>query len=304
MTHWSPEIAETVLDFIVEHGSIPSAAKSIGASSKLIYIWMTASSEDEKACVIDSKYIVAWPTEEKQFFHKACFLARRMHAGNLDSIMREQLTNGYRRPLYDGNGKPLWEVDPLIAAHALEMEDFEWEITYGSRKRTDVFKRNERGELIQATTQDVAPAAFKIFGARSILPNSWNPSDKVEQSTKISGGVLVVGARPERPATPLVHDMEARLAEIRANGPQNPKPDRPVEIGGRADDPADDKPRALPSPKLAEHPRAYVERQALPSPVKEAPPSPTPSYARPDNRLDRGEGIGRGQPAAGGFKIR
>jgi hypothetical protein len=306
MTHYSPENAQRVLDFIVEHGSIPSAAKSIGASSKLVYIWITQSSEDEKIGVVDSRFIVSWPTEEKQFFHKAALLARRMNAMNYESTLRQQVNEGFQRKLFDSAGKPLWRCDPKIAADALEMDDFEWEITHGRRARSDVFMRDADGALIQETVFDVPASALRIHAARSILGGAWNPSTEVNQTTKISGGVLVVGARAERPATPLVHDMEARLAEIRANGPQNPKPDRPVEIGGRADDPADDKPRAaLPPPRLVDHPRAHRAEQPLPPPAKEAPPSPPPaSYARPDNRLDRGEGIGRGAVPPGGFKVR
>ena len=223
-----------------------------------------------------------------------------MFVASLDGEVREQIRHGYRRVLLDGSGKPTFEVDPLIAAHALEMPDEEWEIFYGNRKRTDIYKRDENGALIPCTVFDPPPAALKIHGMRSLLPNPLESygtqrgeSERERRCARARcqcAPCYAIGSRR----------LQSRLNAIRAKGPQNPKPDAAVPVGGRDSDKPDDGPKALPPPRaLADHPRAH--HAPAPEPAETAPARPP--YARPDRDMARnGERTGAGRVDVGGYK--
>jgi len=240
------------------------------------------------------------------FFHEACIQAQRIFRLLAESQVRSLLASpesgggGHLRQVFDGSGKPAWEVDPIKAAHALEMDDFDWSITYGENaRRDDVYARDERGALIPLTVRDPIPSQTLIHLIRSLFGDQYNPSDRKEVDSKHQVEVLVIGDKKPKQQSSLRADLEARLAEVRANPNRaTAKPNGPVAMIPHANpsDPperltatVDDAPRTL-----ADHPRAY-----------HAPPSHVPkpvNYARPNPSLDHA-GVGVGAPPVGGRRV-
>ncbi len=169
----------------------------------------------------------------------------------------------------DGSGRPVFEVDPLIAAHALEYDDFDWEITYGKRARTDVFKRDENGALIPKRVHDPRPSQTLIHLMRSLFGDTFNPSDRKEIEGHTVVETLIIDGRSHKPQSNLRTDLEARLAEIRANpNRDSAKPHGPVAVIGQG------------------NPNDPVERVTMAAddaPAVLADP-PRPSYAKPPAR--------------------
>jgi len=304
---YSQDNAKKVLNRLVERPSVTGAAKLLGASSKLIWIWCRNSARDKANGVLDSKYIIhGWPDDDPDsvediWFHDAVELSRKMHALNADADTRELLA-GQPRTVIEG-GRICFTPDPKIAAHALEMDDDLWELTYGSRPRADIFARDENGALIPLEVRDPVPAQLKIHAMKVLMPNLWNVPEKREIDKRSQSSVLVLHGdvqRPNKADSPLRADLETRLKAIRDN-PDRPtaRPTAPVEILGRA---TGDPPEKISMPSnegertLADHPRAYLAPK--PEPVRRPPPS----YARPAHHLDNA-GRGAGVPPPGGFRV-
>ena len=123
--------------------------------------------------------MIRWPLDENGegdsiWFHDGIALARKLYVLNADADARQSLL-GNPRVVLDGSGKPTFEVDPLIAAHALEMDDDMWALSYGDRKRGDIYRRDGRGALIPCVVFDPPPAAWRIHAMRSLLPSLCEP---------------------------------------------------------------------------------------------------------------------------------
>ena len=289
-----------VLDRLVERPSITGAAAVIGASGKLLFCWMRNSYIDKQKFevgeIVESKWRIRWPDEdgEPEFFHDSVRLAQRLYAIEADAQNREMLVHGTKRLVMNGP-MPCFEVDDKALA--------EWGDDKEGAKRIGgyfdyPYLHNSDGSRIRLFATEHVPSQTRIHTLRAIAGGVYDLVDRQSTEVQVGGGVLVLhgNAQQKRPDTPIVRDMEAKLAEIRARGPQNPKPDAPVAIGKPSDEP-----KALPPPEpktLADHPRVYTAPR---------PPEPKPqSYARPQPPQSVADysGVGRGAPLPGGFKVR
>src|ERR1700691_3867950 len=162
---WTPEIGAKICDNLTVNPNLTQSAKLVPGSPKLIFLWIRNSAMDQRndVPVEQSKYGIRWPCEDGKdsesvpliYFHEAVIQAQRIFRLLAESQVRSLLASpesgggGHLRQVLDGNGKPAFEVDPLRAAHALEMDDDTWEFTYGAKaRRDDVYARDERGALI------------------------------------------------------------------------------------------------------------------------------------------------------------
>jgi hypothetical protein len=299
---WTKENGVLIVDSLAENPNLTQAAKLVGGGQKLIFHWMKASSVDEAAGIApeNAEHGIQWPDEEWIYFHRAVIQSQKRFLAVAQSQVRSLLASpesgggGHERIVTGADGKPAWLVDPLIASHAMTMNDDEWELSYGqNRKRSDVYARDERGALIPWKVRDPIPSQTLIHLIRSLFPDMFNPSQNTQADVHHSGAVLVLGDQaPETKAaatiSPLRQDLEARLAEIRARGGN--KPDAPVAVfrDMRSIDQPDDTPRAAPA-----------QPKRLPAPRPSGPPQ---DYGRPATPLDGG-GRGRGVIPSGGMKI-
>lgn len=313
---YSPELAVMLCDRLTQNPSITHAARFFSLTEQTIFLWLRASARDQAADVpLDkSKWAVQWPRPQDGedeppmiFLHEAVILSQKLFRAIAESNLRALIADGeagggVTREVLDGSGRPVWETDPLIAAHALSMDEFDWEMTYGERRRDDVYKRDENGALIPKRVRDPLPSQTLIHLMRSLFGDTFNPSDRKEVDNHTTVETLIIDGRAKKPYSDMRADLERRLAEIRsAPDRASAKPTGPVAVIGRGtpNDPperisasADDAPA-----RLADNPRAYI---ATPTHVPAAPPI----YARPNRSLDQHEQVGRGVPPAGGMKVR
>jgi hypothetical protein len=313
---WSREVGAKIADHLTCNPNLTAAAKIAAGSPKLVFLWLRNSARDAQDAVPveQSKYSIRWPVEDGKdpadvplvYFHEAVIQAQRIFRLLAESQVRSLLASpesgggGHLRQVFDGSGKPAFEVDPLRAAHALEMDELDWELTYGANaRRDDVYARDERGALIPLRVRDPIPSQTLIHLIRSLFGETYNPSDRKEVDTKHQVEVLVIGDKKPKVQSNLRSDLEARLKEVRENPNRaSRKPSGPVAmIGTGHNDPeerltatVDDAPKTL-----ADHPRAYF---APPSHV----PGPAPNYSRPNKTMDQA-GVGVGAPPVGGRRV-
>lgn len=199
------------------------------------------------------------------------------------------------RPVIEG-GKIQYEVDPKLVA---EWDNAEDALTLGGVVDWP-YRHNERGERIELRVRDRTSAALTIKALQSVDPERWARPEEINVNKRAIKAVLTLGERKQPPQqdSPLRRDLVQRLAELRAKGPQNPKPSGPVPI--MKADPTDP-PEKISSPMSddAAKPLPPEPPRALPPPRRD--PQEPVSYARPSQCLDQQDR--RGPPASGGFSI-
>jgi hypothetical protein len=139
-----------ILNRVVLRPRLKPAARAAGIDPSSLF-------EKIKASVAEpDKHMVEW-LGTRAAFHEHMNTARKLAIVELDRAALEMALEGHSQPRYDAAGKPIWKTDPQVAADALTLDDFDWELKYGPhRRRDDVYARTEAGELIQE--QLVTPA--------------------------------------------------------------------------------------------------------------------------------------------------
>jgi hypothetical protein len=316
---WSKANGVIVCDALAENPNLTRASLLVGSvkPTKLVFAWMKASHLEEVAGIPPDKaeHGIQWPDEEWIYFHRAVIETQKRFLAVAATQVRSLLASpesgggGHERVVVGADGKPAWTVDPKIASDAMTLDDDMWELTYGTRKRSDVFARNERGELIAFKVRDPIPSQTLIHLIRSLFPDMFDPVQRTMQDVHHSGAVLILGDQPKsainRESTPLREDMERRLAEIRSRK-EAAKPEGEVAVFkdmrtiDQPDDVADRAPRQLLAPQtIADHPRKYE----VP-----APPEPKPlTYGKPVKPSSGINKAGYGSSSAlvppGGFRV-
>jgi hypothetical protein len=300
------------LEFLCTNTSPTACARHLGMSPKIIWTWGRASAKDEwqKIPPSESAFGVHWPNDDPEsepiYFHHALTQARVIFLA-LASMEATALIGpnaGHTRVARDGSGRVMFKVDRKVAADALSMDSWDWEMRYGTRDRKDIFERDADGCLVVDTYVEPLPSQLKIHLLRSLLPSQFNPENKSTTEMIHAAGLVIVGEHRDKPPNALRDDMEARLARVLAgrSGHDNPnstkKPNAPVQILGRGESGPPEKvsqpSNETPVP-LDQHPRAYTAAPALPAPKPEAPQD----FRRPTKRLDATDRVGNMPP--GGF---
>jgi hypothetical protein len=251
-----------VLDALAQNPKYAPAMRSIGAKSEgLIFHWLKLSASGHKA------FLLRWPTDseqdEKQFIDHVAS-AKLYWRSKWESQLRSELSEGIPRVIVHEGEVQYKKLDPILHRDLVEL---------GVIDKEDIWERDDKGQRIPLTVMDAAPAHLKIRGAEHML--GWREVRTVDVNQKISGGVMIIGARKQSESA-LVADLRRRLAELEANGPANPHPAAPVFVGKPSDEPA-----------MGERPAPM--RKALP------PPSKQPRGER--------DHIGAGVVPPGGFKM-
>lgn len=303
----SPENLVKVLDCLTVNPSPTAAARAIGASNKIVWIWGTQSAAKaaQGVPIEESGFGVAWPDPDGPlvWFHEAFQQATKIFLA-LASLEHMALIGpdaGHKKVARDGSGKITFKIDLKIASDAMSMDDFTWELVYGTRSKTDIFARDADGCLIPDTYTEPLPAQLRIHLLRSLLPSQFNPEQRSTSDVHHHGGVLVIGEhKPTKPASALRDDLESRLRAIREKGPAHGKPNAPVTIMGRGEGDTPDKVSTPYSDDaardLTNHPRAY-EAPALPPPKPQEPQD----FRRPTRNLNAENRTGNMPP--GGFSV-
>lgn len=201
-----------------------------------------------------------WPSPEGEpiTFHSGIVQARQIFLAHGEALLRrDALGGGTPRVLRNANGDVVFEQDYKMIA------DFEGNADEArALGNVDPFYVHDAsGARVPVIVHDQAPAALRQHVARSLLAG-YNPSDRREVDARHSGGVMIIKATQQgasnkqapppysreamaaaqaEPVSDLKADLLRRLEDLRQRGPTNPRPQRPVSVGGysRTDDPAE-----------------------------------------------------------------
>ena len=217
-----------ILDFLVQDPHMQRASRYAGYSSKYIWTMLKRSGEG------DEKYLVRWPDrecEQRIQFGDAVNLARRLWKVQFDHTLRSAVDVGIPETV-TFQGEVIWEKDGALLAQyggdTLDAKDtaerLGGEFDYPFKHRVGP---NGKLERIPLQIFKPAPGALRQHVARSLIPSEYNPPEVRSVSTEHSGAVLILNAsRPAYakdyvPELPIKQDLQARLADLRARGPEH-----------------------------------------------------------------------------------
>jgi hypothetical protein len=211
------------LDFIMAGMSVAEAAHSIGARSASAVETWRAKSRQAEAAGDESIFFFAWPTDsEKEWFHNLVDRARARRGELLSTPLLRGLfkiedgriafeRGDFGEILLDGNGVPI--AVPLAVV----------EVTLKGTHRPnpdDVYAAmHKRRELAPASYSGNKPKAVPAYVGSAL-------------GDYLKGSKMTVDKQP----TPLRKELEAKLAEARANPNRASAKARPIAVLGRRED--------------------------------------------------------------------
>jgi hypothetical protein len=189
----SNDVKRKVLDQLVLAPKMKAAARHAGVPPATLFRWIKESMADPNA------HKFSWLGKVAPF-HVHVNAARKLSIIAMDHSARDLAINGFEEPrLHDG--KPVYVHDHQVAADALTLDDFDWELKYANRKRDDTFMRDENGALIQDTIRHPPNPQVLVKLLTSLAPSIYGEKSEVsvthQGSVWIEGGGSVPGARPE-----------------------------------------------------------------------------------------------------------
>jgi len=180
---------EKILSDMCRGVSLSRAARHAGLSEPSIHAYRNKSIAAEKAGDKPPEYFFAWLDDEPSYFHKHLDAARAIAISSIDgAVIESALVPQMVVQRNMQTGEPFYEADPLIAAHARDLDDDMWDIMYAPRKRSDHFKRDENGALIPVV-KEVRDTKLLIKAAESLLASVYG--QRIQHSVAV-GGVLRV----------------------------------------------------------------------------------------------------------------
>jgi hypothetical protein len=191
--HTSDLLAE-LLDAMVRepHTGPKKIARKHLVSPATFYNWQRESAAHEKAGLTSTPWLVEW-LGNTSWFHRHCQFARAVAIAQIDARIIEGATCSRQEPLFNPQtGSPFWEVDPKIASDAKLLDDDTWHLIHGlDRDKSDIYKRNDAGELIQAHREVPPNPTLLMKAAASLLSATYG--DTVTHQIQI-GGVVRIGS--------------------------------------------------------------------------------------------------------------
>jgi hypothetical protein len=110
----------------------------------------------------------------------------------MDHSARDLAINGFEEPRVH-DGRPVYKHDHQVAADALTLDDFDWELKYANRARTDTYARDENGALIQDTVKHPPNPQVLVKLLTSLAPSIYG--EKSEVSVTHQGSVWIEGGK-------------------------------------------------------------------------------------------------------------
>jgi hypothetical protein len=192
----TPDLLVAILNRLVTHPhcEIKATAREFKISPVTIFNWRAASARDEQADLKDgSPFWVLW-MDQASYWHRHLVLARKLSILRIDERLRDLAINGTRELLFRQGGEPIWQVDPALAADALDPK--KWQERHGDRPITDVYKRGPEGELLQAYREVPPNPQLLIKAVSALLPEVYG--ERVQHEVSL-GGVVRLGAPAAAP---------------------------------------------------------------------------------------------------------
>lgn len=269
----TPKMLRAILDAMLRpYTGLDDVAKRYKVSVQAIFRWQKQSAQDEADGLADSPFLIDY-LDTRSYFHRHMAFCRAVAVARIDHRIIEAATSPHREPLFSAQtGIPFWEVDEKVAADAKSMSDEEWTITYGTadyeRDRSDIYKRDAEGKLIQATREVPPQPALLIKAAASLLAATYG--ERVAH-THMIGGVVRIGpttaAAPKQLAPPPTFQvLDADFTPV-----EDEKPLEPTNILMVADEPetVEEYERTFGGKRLVEAILFYAEDGTLLAPLPE-----------------------------------
>ncbi len=269
----TPKMLRAILDAMLKpYTGLDDVAKKYKISVQAIFRWQKLSAEDEANEVADSPFLIDY-LETRSYFHRHMAFVRAVAVARIDHRIIEAATSPHREPLFSAQtGVPFWEVDPQIAADAKSMSDDEWAITYGTvdgdRERSDIYKRDASGALIQATREVPPQPALLIKAAASLLAATYG--ERVAH-THMIGGVVRIGPTTAPAPKQLAPPPTFQVLDADFTPVDDEKPLEPTNILMVADEPetVEEYERTFGGKRLVEAILFYAEDGTLMAPLPE-----------------------------------
>ena len=191
----NPDLLVAILNRLVTHPhcEIKSTAREFKISPVTIFNWRAASARDEQADLKEaSPFWVMW-MDQASYWHRHLILARKLSILRIDERLRDLAVNGTKEFLFRQGGEPIWQVDPQLAADALDPK--KWQERHGDRPITDVYKRGPDGELLQAYREVPPNPQLLIKAVSALLPEVYG--ERVQHDVTV-GGVFGSARRRRR----------------------------------------------------------------------------------------------------------
>jgi hypothetical protein len=207
----SPELFRTICEELClkPFSGLERIAKEHGVSAPSIYLWQGESVQHGKEQRTESDYLFEW-IGIKSWLHRHLAFCRAVAIARIDAkIIEDAVTSRFEPMLNPQTGIPFWKVDARLAADAKRYDDDTFEMVHG-RPRTDIYERNEVGELIPMLKEIPAAPAVLIKAASSLLSSTYG--ERVAHSVQV-GGVLRIGVAPAAKSVEAPVDASFTLLE-------------------------------------------------------------------------------------------
>ncbi len=267
----TPKMLRAILDSMLRpYTGLDDVAERYKVSVQAIFRWQKQSAQDEADDIADSPFLIDY-LDTRSYFHRHMAFVRAVAVARIDHRIIEAATSPHREPLFSAQtGVPFWEVDEKVAADAKSMSDDEWAITYGTadgdRDRSDIYKRDASGALIQATREAPPQPALLIKAAASLLAATYG--ERVAH-THMIGGVVRIGSAP--PPKQLAPPPTFQVLDADFTPVDDEKPLEPTNILAVAEEPetVEEYERTFGGKRLVEAILFYAEDGTLLAPLPE-----------------------------------
>ncbi len=266
----TPKMLRATLDAMLRPFSgIEEVAKKYKISVQAIYQWQKLSAQHEFEERTESPFLITY-LDTRAYYHRHMAFVRAVAVARIDARIIEAATSPHMEPLFSAQtGIPFWEVCPRRAADAKSMDQETFELAYGEgADKSDIYKRDSDGRLIQCFREVPAQPALLIKAASSLLASTYG--ERVAH-THLVGGVLRIGPttslNQKQIAPPPTHQiLDADFTPI-----DDEKPLEPVNVLAIGEEPetVEEYERTFGGKRLVEAILFYTEDHTLLAPVPE-----------------------------------
>ncbi len=274
--------------------------RTIGASESLAFNWRAQSMKAARDSDRSSPFFLEW-RGSYDFWHCHAGRARTENIILYEAVIRDQALNEVEEVVHGPDQRVLYCERPEFVGRDDDYVRLVEGLDAGANVAWYRLEHDADGKPIPLTKRTQLPATLR----QKVLEQDRNYIHREQHDVNVQGEITV-----QRPLQRLPGEAKPDVSRLRALAAMTPEERRkalgatavPKDAAGRRtlpvmapkmDDRPDDAGLGLkPSPYVAPY---------IPPPAPE--PQPRPSYARPNPSLDRGEGIGPGDPPPGGMKV-
>lgn len=294
MTKLTTENLLKILDKLPERPSWKIAMRTIGASESLAFNWRAQSIAAAKADDRSSPFFLEW-RGTYAYWHQHAGRARDENIITYEAAMRDECLNGREEVVLGPDQRPVFVEDPEL-------------INFSEEDLWNLLGRRHR-YLLDPKTKKPVPLMRKVFPPAplriKVLEQDARYIEKKQIDARLTGEIQI-----QKPLQRFPGETRPDIEHLKRLAAMSPEQRREaMGASGVARDKNGN--RTLPNlaPPSRDDDLPVIEKPSpfaapyQPPPAPDPQPPARPSYARPETKLDRGEGIGRGEPAPGGMKV-